>query len=77
MVNHPNRSKAAKPEEYAIQQAGFLLLELHKMLRDGPSHPDYDKCRNKARRAASRAARALDGSPDEAAEAVDADSISN
>ena len=60
MANHPNRNKRTKREDYAVQQAGFLLLELHKMLRDGPSHADYDKYRLAAQRAARRAANSLD-----------------
>lgn len=66
MTNHPNRNEAPKGDDYAVQQAGYLLLEVHKMLRDGRSHSDYGKYRAAARRAALRAARALDDGQAEA-----------
>ncbi len=54
-----------KSEEYVVQQTGFLLLEVAKMLKEGALNHDYDKFRRAAMRAALRAAKTLDKmSPD-------------
>jgi hypothetical protein len=70
MANHPNRKPTGDilQEDYVVRQAGFLLLEVSKMMKAGPLDPDYEKWRKAARRAASRAADVLDNmSPDASA----------
>jgi hypothetical protein len=66
MANHPDDNQIRKTEDYVVQQAGFLLLELSKMIEGGRLHEDYEKSRKAAMRAALRAAKVLDQmSPDE------------
>ncbi len=64
-----NQSKKATGdslgEDYVVRQAGFLLLELSKMMDIGSLDPNYEKARKSAMRAALRAAKVLDNmSPD-------------
>jgi hypothetical protein len=47
-------------EDYVVAQAGFLLLEVSKMMKAGRLDQDYEKFRKSARRAALRAAKVLD-----------------
>jgi hypothetical protein len=62
MANHPNRKPSGDllQEGYVIRQAGFLLLEVSKMMDEGALAPDYEKHRKSARRAAIRAAKVLE-----------------
>ena len=58
-------------EDYVVRQAGFLLLEVAKMMKAGPLDTKYEKHRKSAMRAAIRAAKTLDGmSPNEGAKQV-------
>ena len=64
-----NQSKKATGdslgEDYVVRQAGFLLLELSKMMDVGALDPNYENARKSAMRAALRAAKVLDNmSPD-------------
>jgi hypothetical protein len=62
MTNHPNRKPTGDilQEDYVVRQAGFLLLEVSKMMAAGALDPEYEKFRKRAKRAALRAAKVLD-----------------
>ncbi len=60
MVNHPNRTQPRADTDYVVQQAGFLLLEVGKMMSAEASSEEQAEARTKAMRCARRAAKALE-----------------
>jgi hypothetical protein len=78
MTNHPNKKPTGDimHEDYVVGQAGYLLLEVSKMIKSGPLDPEYEKFRKSALRAAIRAAKVLDNmSPDASAKQTLKDSL--
>ena len=62
MANNQNKKPTGDilQEDCVVKQAGFLLLEISKMMDVGALDPSYEKARKAAMLAALRAAKSLD-----------------